>query len=129
MNVLVVDQDASVLSSIVGWVQRWGYGVETSKTGREALRLLEGKAFDLLLTDTRLPDVSVQELILEVKALLPEMGIVTMTESNTNHQENEIRTLGIIYYMLKPINKQVLKDILDHVSRRKISRSVESGDI
>jgi response regulator of citrate/malate metabolism len=51
------------------------------------------------------------------------MGIVTMTESNTDHQENEIRTLGIIYYMIKPINKQVLKDILDHVARRKTLRS------
>jgi DNA-binding response OmpR family regulator len=123
MNVLVVDRDASILAGLAGWIQRWGYGVETAKTGRAALGLLEQNSFDLLLADTMLSDVSIKDLITQGKALLPEMGIVTMTESNTDHQENEIRTLGIIYYMIKPINKQVLKDILDHVARRKTLRS------
>jgi response regulator of citrate/malate metabolism len=46
-----------------------------------------------------------------------------MTDANTSGQEKEIRTLGIVYYMIKPVDEKVLKEILDHISSRKLDKS------
>jgi YesN/AraC family two-component response regulator len=42
-----------------------------------------------------------------------------MTTASTDVLEKEIRTLGIVYYMSKPVSENILKDILDHISTKK----------
>jgi CheY-like chemotaxis protein len=119
MEVLVLENDTSVLSYIVGLIQQWGHKTESSESGNEAIRKVQEKIFDLVLLDMSLNDITAQELIVKLKELRPDIKIVTMTESNGGELEKEIRTLGIIYYMSKPVSKKVLKDILDHISNKK----------
>jgi DNA-binding NtrC family response regulator len=119
MDVLVVENDASVLSYIVGLIQQWGHNAEKSETGRDTIKKVKEKIYDLVLLDTSIHDMTAQVLIAKLKELRPDIKIVTMTESNTGEMEKEIRTLGIVYYMSKPVSEGVLKDILDHISMKK----------
>ena len=119
MNVLVTDKDFSFGSSMVQLIRKWGYQAERSTTVLETLEKVKEKPFDLVLLDMSLPDMKPKELITKLKALKQDIGIVTMTETNTNGQEKEIRTMGIVYYMIKPVNETVLKEILDHTSSKK----------
>lgn len=119
MDVLVVENDVSLLSYIIELIQGWGYHAERSETGQDTLKKVNKRKFDLVLLDTSLPDMRAQDLIKRLKELQAEIRIVTMTESNTKGLEDEIRTLGIIFYMSKPISENVLKEILDHISIRK----------
>lgn len=119
MDVLVVDGDVSIRSATSELIKGWGYGVEASCTARDTLQKASKKAFDLVLLDISLPGMPAKELIGELKKLWPEIGVITMTEHSTDELEKEIRTLGIIYYMSKPINQKALKEILDHISRKK----------
>ena len=119
MNVLVADKDVALLSHIVSLIRDWGYDAEGSKTGLETLEKVKERLFDLVLLDMTMPDMTAQELIAKVKELRPDIGIVTMTGTNADGLENEIRTLGIVYYMLKPVGEKVLKQIIDHIARRK----------
>ena len=120
MNILVAEKDRTVLSKIIDLIRGWGYGAESSENGRETLHRARDEVFDLILLDTSLPDMAATDLIVKLKELQPEAGIVTMTASNPNGLENEIRTLGIVYYMLKPISQKILKEILDHRSKKKM---------
>jgi two-component system response regulator PilR (NtrC family) len=124
---MVVEQDVSVVSSVVDLIQGWGYRAEASSTGQDTLRRVGEKRFDLVLIDISPPDMSAQELIERLKELRPEIGIVTMTGQSTDELEKEIRTLGIIYYMSKPINESALKEILDHISRKKDREATREG--
>lgn len=119
MDILVLENDTSVLSYIVGLIQNWGHKTEKSESGYDAIKKVQEKIFDLVLVDTSLHDITAQELIVKLKELRPDIKIVTMTESNGAELEKQIRTLGIIYYMSKPVSKKVLKDILDHISNKK----------
>ena len=119
MNVLVAEKDPVVGSHLVELINGWGYHAKSAESGEATLNLAADTAFDLVLLDTALPDMGTRELITSLKDLSPDPGIVTMTESHQNGFEEDIRTLGIIYYMLKPINELVLKDILDHISRKR----------
>lgn len=119
MNVLVVDGNDSLRFTTVELIKGWGYQVESCTTGRDTLEALKKEAYDLVLLDVSLPEPPVRDLICQIKTIRPDIGIVTMTEQTTDELEKEIRTLGIIYYMCKPVNQEALKDILDHMSKRK----------
>ena len=119
MNVLVADKDGAFLTHIVTLIRSWGYDADGAGTGLETLEKVKEQLFDLVLLDMTLPDMTAQELINRLKELRPDLGIVTMTGMNTDGLENQIRTLGIIYYMLKPVREKVLKEIIDHIARRK----------
>ncbi|MDY6987741.1 MAG: hypothetical protein SWQ30_06760 [Thermodesulfobacteriota bacterium] len=47
------------------------------------------------------------------------MGIVTITGQNTRELELEVRKQGIAYFMTKPFEAQAMKQVIDHISRKK----------
>jgi CheY-like chemotaxis protein len=124
MNVLVVENEIAGLTRAVQLIEGWGYRAEKSETGQQTLAKVRAMPFDLVLLDLSLPDTRPQVLIMKLKEYQPEIGIVTMTDSNSKELENEIRTLGIIYYMSKPVDEEALKEILDHSSRKKRRRLI-----
>jgi DNA-binding response OmpR family regulator len=119
MNVLVVESDSALSANIAKLVRGWGYRASTAATGRETLAMMQRKAFDLVLLDVSLPDMDVKELIVGLKELHPHIGVVTMAMESSGELEKEIRALGIVYYMFKPISEKSLKEILDHMFSRK----------
>jgi len=128
MDVLVADSDISALSNIVELIKQWGHHAEKSETAEGTLDKVREKPFDLVLLDMSLPDMTAQDLIGKLKELWPDIGIVTMTSTSTNELEKGIRTLGIVYYMSKPVSENILKDILDHIStKKKNTLSADSG--
>ena len=119
MDILVAENNVSTLSHIVELIQRWGHHPEKSETAHGTLVKVKERLFDLVLLDMSLPGMTAQDLIGKLKELRPDIGIVTMTETSTNELEKEIRTLGIVYYMSKPVSENVLKQILDHIATKK----------
>lgn len=119
MDILVAENNVSTLSHIVELIQRWGHHAEKSETAHSTLAKVKERLFDLVLLDMSLPGMTAQDLIGKLKELRPDIGIVTMTETSTNELEKEIRTLGIVYYMSKPVSENVLKQILDHIATKK----------
>ena len=59
------------------------------------------------------------ELIQQVKSICPDIKIVTMTDRNSRKLELKIRKQGVLFYMITPFNKKVLKDIVDYISKSK----------
>jgi len=122
MNVLVVESEAPLLSEIAHLIENWRYHATAVRSGREALAVIRRIAFDLVLLDVSLPDIDCRELILKLKEIRPDIGIVTMALESSDKLEKEIRALGIVYYMCKPISEKSLKDILDHIYLKKKKR-------
>ena len=123
MNVLVADKDTSFIPPIVKLIQSWGYQAEGSRSAQETLEKISKKPFELVLLDMSLPDMSTQDLITKLKESKPDIGIVTLTDANSSGQEKEIRTLGIVYYMIRPVDEKALKEILDHISSKAKDKS------
>ncbi len=76
--------------------------------------------FDLFLLDVFLPDMTARELVPALKALQPEVPIITLTGQSSRRLERELRELGIAYYMAKPVPHDELRSILEHLSRRSV---------
>lgn len=118
MNILTIEDDAAVAETLREIIESWGHSVETSKSGKNALQKVIKKMFDLVLLDIFLPDINGVELIQKLKDVWPEIRIVTMTGHNSRELEMEVRSQGIIYYMIKPVNIKNLKEIVDHIHKK-----------
>jgi CheY-like chemotaxis protein len=58
-SILVVEDEETTRDEICDLLVETGFSVETAATGREALTIMEGRQFDLLVADIRLPgDIS-----------------------------------------------------------------------
>jgi DNA-binding NtrC family response regulator len=119
MQVLVVQDNLSVVRLITQTIERWGHSVEASDTGKGALRRVRQKKFDLVFLDIFLPDCKGHEIIPRIREIWPDIGVVTMTGYNSRELEWEVRQLGIIYFLTMPFRLDVIKEILDHTEIKK----------
>ena len=122
MNILIVDDDPSVCSILARMIKQWGYTFETCETGKAALVFCKQKPFDVVILDIFLPDGTAHQFIPKIRAINSDIKIIASTGMNTEDLEKEIRGLGILYYLAKPIQHEELKAILEH-QIKKIKKS------
>jgi sigma-B regulation protein RsbU (phosphoserine phosphatase) len=63
MRILVAEDERITRASLVRQLERWGHDVTAAEDGRRAWELFESEAFDLVLTDWEMPELSGVELI------------------------------------------------------------------
>lgn len=117
MLILIVGDDALFPADVIHQMKKWGHRVESTAVGRDAVIRAKRVPFDLILLDVLLPDVSGKSLIPQIKAVQPQTKIVAVADYNSEELENEIRKLGISYYLTKPFPTEELKCILDHTQK------------
>lgn len=61
--ILLVEDDADLLDSLAALVAGHGYRPDTALGGRQALEMLAGRRYDVMLLDLVMPDVSGQEVL------------------------------------------------------------------
>ncbi|MCP4722806.1 MAG: response regulator, partial [Desulfobacteraceae bacterium] len=88
-----------------------------AETGKKALDIVNNELFDLILLDIFLPDTIAYDLIPKLKKGWSGMEIITMTGHSSRDLESKVRSQGILYYMVKPIDLAELKSILQHMAK------------
>jgi len=71
LHILVVDDEASVRVALQRYLSSRGHEVETTASGKEALARVREDAFDAMIIDMRMPDISGEQLFQELKARDP----------------------------------------------------------
>ena len=92
-NVLVAEDDGATRRSMVGLISSGGVHVDEASTGREALEAIRAKAYDCVVLDLGLPDVSGIEFL---DGLVCETGsrppvIVCTARDLTREEERDLR--------------------------------------
>jgi DNA-binding response OmpR family regulator len=118
MKVLIVENDVVTATSIEKDIRSWGYEVEVSETGKDALRRFEKKRCDVVILSRALPDMTGPMLIARLKELWYRIGIIVLSEDSSREVEIEIRAQGVMEYLMKPVDMKILKEILDHLASR-----------
>jgi two-component system response regulator AtoC len=101
-TVLVVDDEESVRSMVAVLLQKEGYQVSTAQGGQEALNLLGEQAFDLVLSDIRMPRMDGLQLLDRIRALYPEITVIMMSAFGTVDLAIEGMKRGAYDYISKP---------------------------
>src|SRR6266705_5931966 len=79
--ILVVDDEALVVAAIADTLGLEGYEVEMAKNGREALKKIAARSYDLILCDLLMPELDgvglYRELERQQPSLLPRLAFVS----------------------------------------------------
>jgi two-component system response regulator PilR (NtrC family) len=107
-RVLVVDDEASLLSFLDMLLRDEGYEVETARSVAEARQRLGG-GWDLVLCDIMMPDGNGLDLLREIQAADPHPAVVMMTAYTSTRSAIEAMKAGAFDYVSKPFDVDELK--------------------
>ncbi|MCK6591381.1 MAG: response regulator, partial [Polyangiaceae bacterium] len=104
-QLLLVDADPRSLRVLEVSLKKAGYSVTTAKDGADALAKLELSTPDLILSDTRLPNLDGYGLVRKLKERLDWASIPIVFLTSQKSIEDKIRglELGVEDYLTKPI--------------------------
>jgi len=128
-SILVVDADEQVRAAAHALLERYGCIVETARDGGEAtsmVRAVGNDAYDVIIADIRLPDMSGYQLLLKLQEILDPVPLVLMTGFgyDPGHSIVKARQAGIELVLFKPFRVDQLLDTVERaaVGRRNPSR-------
>jgi CheY-like chemotaxis protein len=114
MHVLVADNDERVRRSAHGLLGRWGCVVETARDGQEALTMAKLGAYDAILADIRLPDMTGYDVYRGLRQAQPQARVILMTSYgyDPTHSLVKARQDGLRFVLFKPFRVDQLWDAL-----------------
>ena len=120
-SILLVDDEEKILKSLGRALRDGGHTVTETTSARHGQRLLAERAFDVLIVDNVMPELSGLDLIREFVAAVPEHErpqILMMTAHATVESAIEAMKLGALDYLQKPFEIDellvVVRRALDH---------------
>ncbi|CAM0943455.1 unnamed protein product [Alopecurus aequalis] len=122
MRVLAVDDDPVCLKVLETLLRRCQYHVTTTNQAVIALRMLRENRdmFDLVISDVHMPDMDGFKL-LELVGLEMDLPVIMLSVNGETKTVMKGITHGACDYLLKPVRIEELKNIWQHVVRRKFS--------
>lgn len=113
-NVLVVDDEQDLRSIFMDWFEREGCRVLVAGNGAEAIKLIEGKHVDVVVSDVRMPMLDGVTLLRNIKAGKDYKPSVIFVSGFCDIGAGEAFDLGVEAMMSKPVNR---KELISAVSR------------
>jgi two-component system response regulator AtoC len=80
---LVIDDEKHVRRMLCDLLAAWGVSADAAADGADGLQLFERGAYDLILTDLRMPGVSGLEVIRGIRQRGSRVGVIMLTASVT----------------------------------------------
>ena len=101
-SVLIVDDDRSIVRLCQRLLERAAFKVFASTDPLEAIKILEARKIDMLLSDIRMPVMDGFELIEKAKLLQPDIAVLVMTGFGTVDTAIQALYKGVDGLILKP---------------------------
>ena len=110
--VLVVDDEPRILASLRRSLRREGWEIVTAEGATEALRVLEERPVELVLSDCQMPGMTGMDLMREVAARWPQVVRVLISGWLDAVSDDELREAGVRALVPKPWDDADLKETL-----------------
>ncbi len=101
-KILIAEDDPGIQTMIRILLKRDGHEAVSAEDGLKALELIKRDAFDLVLTDLRMPHVDGMYLLRAVKEREPSMPVIVLTAYATRETAIEALKFGAFDYIAKP---------------------------
>ncbi|KJB87232.1 XRE family transcriptional regulator [Paenibacillus sp. E194] len=127
MNILVVDDEESILNLIRLNLEIEGYQVHTAANGREANEQWQKEHIDLIILDVMLPDTDGYQLLREFRASNADIPIIMLTAKGQINDKLLGLQLGADDYLVKPFHSTELLLRIKVIERR-LNKPVQVND-
>jgi two-component system response regulator PilR (NtrC family) len=111
-HILVVDDELSMRELLEFLLSREGYKVSLAENGRKAINMLDEQAYDLLLCDIKLGDMTGLDVLKASKTKHPETTVIMISAFATTVTAVEAMNMGAYDYVPKPFDNEELKQTI-----------------
>lgn len=108
LSILIVEDDITFSLMLTTWLGKKGFVVRSSSSVSDAKRRLGEEAFDLVISDLRLPDNDGIDLLKWLKSTHPSLPLIMMTSYAEIQTAVQAMKLGAADYIAKPLNPDEL---------------------
>lgn len=108
-TILIVDDERSIRVGLKGLLTKEGCEVSIAENGTDALRLIQDHAFDLVLTDLRMPGMDGLTFLKRIKERQPDTIVIMMTAYGSEKIAVEAMKAGAHDYIVKPFDNEEVK--------------------
>ncbi|HEY2804716.1 MAG TPA: response regulator [Gemmatimonadales bacterium] len=128
---MIVDDNEDAASMTGMLIEAWGYEVHIAHTGAESLRLAAERRPRVVLLDLGLPDQHGYDLAVELReqAGARRIYFVAITGWNQIADQHRSTAAGISHHLVKPANKDVLREILAAYQASEKEFETEAGQV
>lgn len=120
-QILVVDDEVETTRLLCRWLESEGYICDAAHSGEDALQLLLGSRYDLIVSDLNMPGISGLELLAQLKARRSDAAVIMVTAETDRSTAIKALELGAYAYLTKPIDEnELLINAVNALQRRRL---------
>ena len=123
-SILIVDDELSMREFLRILLEKEGYQVTTAAEGNAALDLSKKNAFDLVISDIRMPGMTGLELLAQLKQSKQEISVIMITAFASPDDAVAAMKNGAFDYITKPFNVDEIKTVVRSALKKKQQISV-----
>src|SRR5689334_16942148 len=116
-RVLVVDDEQPVLKCTKEVLVRAGFDVDAVASGSAAVRLLDDKQFDCVVSDIIMPGMSGIDLLRVIRSQDLDVPVVLITGAPTQQSAAQAVEHGAFKYVMKPLEPPTLTRLVAKAAR------------
>lgn len=116
-RVLLVDDEPALRRALGRMLTSAGCDVTTAENGREAMGLVESGAFDVVVSDIRMPTMDGLALLRGIRGWDLDLPVVFLTGSPSVDTAMEAVQYGAFRYLAKPIEGEQLASVVAQAAR------------
>ncbi len=111
-HILVIDDDKNHREGLVLLLQAQKYSVDEADGAESAMRLIQRRHYDLVITDYKMQDIDGMELLKMINDYDPLLKVIMVTGFSSIEHAVEAVHLGAADYIPKPVDPVKLKEII-----------------
>lgn len=133
IDVLVVDDDETLLQTTADTLESLGVTAECAKSGAEAIGMIssrqqEGKDYDVIILDWKMPDMNGIETLRRIRSERDEkVPVLLMSAYDRSEVEDDAKKAGAAGFVSKPLFRSTLYDKISQLLGKEV-KSVEPED-
>lgn len=122
-RILVIDDEPNIRGTLEEFLELCGFDVDTAENGSHGLDMLGRRAYDLVVSDVRMPDVDGLAVIEWMKETCPEIPVIVISGYATVESTLHAMRMGAHDYIVKPFTLDQIRRTIDNaLERRRLAR-------
>jgi DNA-binding NtrC family response regulator len=116
--ILIVEDEPALGEILQNGLSQNGYSVHLAESAEKALKLFNQRAFDLVISDIRLPEMDGLQLLDHIKSRSASPPVILMTGFGSVQNAVEAMKKGAHNYFLKPFSLEILEEGIEAALRQ-----------
>ncbi len=117
-SILIVEDDIAVGRVLVALLEQNAFEAHHVPSAEDALRLLETRPFDAVISDIRMPGMDGMQLLAELGRRIPGLPVILLTAHGSVPMAVEAMKAGAVDFMLKPFDKDEILFVVGKALKR-----------